>query len=456
MRRVKITCLRSRRIIPSVGGLLFLFLAGLAFHDFAALTVKAEPSVGLKQVAEGFVSPLNLLTLADGSGRLLIGDQVGTIHILNKDGTLSSELFADLTSRLVKLESGFDERGLLGIALHPKFKDNRRVFIYYSAPRRASVPTNFNHTVHLSEFKVKTDNFAKLDLDSERVLLQIDEPQFNHNSGRMAFGPDGFLYVGVGDGGNKNDEGDGHAPDGNGQTTSTLLGKILRLDIDKGSPYSTPADNPFVGDSNSRPEIFAYGFRNPWGVSFDRGGRHELFVADVGQELFEEVNIVVKGGNYGWRVREGFHGFDLANTKKVPETAPVVDARGQRFVDPILEYPHPPVSKVDLTARIGISITGGYVYRGKALPALAAKYVFGDWSLNWGVPAGVFFVASPPPDGKGRWTLERLDAKVDGTSKFTGYITAFGEDADGEIYVLVNGRNSLTGKTGKVYKIVPL
>ena len=456
MRRVKMICLDSRRIIHSVGGLLFSILVGVIFHDFAALAAKAEPAVGLKQVAEGLVSPLNLLPLDDGSGRLLIGDQVGTIHVLNKDGTLSPELFADLKSRMVTLESAFDERGLLGVVLHPKFKENRRVFIYYSAPRRASVPTNFNHTTHLSEFKVKADDFAKLDPDSERILLQFDEPQFNHNGGRMAFGPDGFLYIGVGDGGNKNDEGYGHGPEGNGQNTSTLLGKILRIDIDKGSPYSSPADNPFVGDSSARPEIFAYGFRNPWGVSFDRGGRRELFVADVGQDLFEEVNIVTKGGNYGWRAREGFHGFDPKKTKKPAENALTVDVRGKPFVDPILEYPHPPVSKVDLTASIGISITGGYVYRGKALPELTGKYVFGDWSLNWGLPLGVFFAASPPQDGKGPWKLERLNAKIDGTTKFTGYITGFGEDADGEIYVLVNGRNSVTGKTGKVYKLVPM
>jgi glucose/arabinose dehydrogenase len=455
MRRVKRNHFDRQPLLVTVGALLFSVVVGLIFQYFAAWTANAAPAVGLKQVAEGFVSPLNLLSLDDGSDRLLIGDQVGTIHVLNKDGTLSSDLFADLRPRLVKLESAFDERGLLGVVLHPKFKENRRVFLYYSSPRRDSIPTNFNHTVHVSEFKVKADNFAKLDLDSERLLLQIDEPQFNHNCGRMAFGPDGYLYIGVGDGGQANDEGFGHAPGGNGQSTATLLGKILRIDIDKGAPYSSPPDNPFVGDSSARPEIYAYGLRNPWGISFDRGGRHELFAADVGQDLFEEVNIVVKGGNYGWRTREGFHGFDPTNPKKSPENAPTVDARGKPFVDPILEYPHPPVNKVDLTARIGISVTGGYVYRGKALPELTGKYIFGDWSLNWGVPAGVFFVASPPSDGNGRWTLERLDAKIDGSTKFTGYITAFGEDADGEIYVLVNGRNSLTGQTGKVYKMVP-
>jgi glucose/arabinose dehydrogenase len=430
-----------------------LLLLTIAPATFAAADA---PAVVLKTVAEGFVSPLNLVPLSDDSGRLLIADQVGAIRVLNKDGTL--ELFADLAPRMVTLRNAFDERGLLGLALHPKFKENRRVFIYYSAPLRSSAPTNFDHTIHLSEFKATSANLARLDLESERILLEIDEPQFNHNCGRMAFGPDGFLYVGVGDGGNANDEGVGHLPDGNGQSTTTLLGKILRLDVDKAAGanalYSSPSDNPFVGDSNSRPEIFAYGLRNPWGISFDRGGSHELFAADVGQDLFEEVNIVVKGGNYGWRAREGFHGFDPRNPKKSPENAPTVDARGKPFVEPILEYPHPPVNRMDLTARTGVSITGGYVYRGKALPHLDGKYVFGDWSRSWALPLGVFFAATRPAAGKGPWSLELLDVKMEDGTKFSGFITAFGEDSEGELYVLINGRTTLTGTTGKVYKMV--
>jgi glucose/arabinose dehydrogenase len=421
-----------------------------------AWTSEATPGIGMKLVAEGFTSPLNLVALNDGSGRLLIADQIGTIHILNKDGSLSPKLFLDLRSRLVELPEGFDERGLLGLALHPKFKDNRKLYIYYSAPLRKEAPAGWNHTAHLSEFKVKDNDYAELDPASERVLLQIDEPQMNHNCGRMVFGPDGYLYIGVGDGGAANDEALGHSPQGNGQDTTTLLGKILRIDVDKGNPFTIPADNPFADGKKGRPEIFAYGFRNPWGISFDRGGKHDLFASDVGQDSFEEVNIVVKGGNYGWRVREGFHWFNPKTPTKAPESGPTTDPDGKPFVDPIVEYknfkafPKDPESK-------GTSVTGGYVYRGKALPQLQGKYVFADWSQTWALPRAVVFAATPPGGAsEKKWSLEML--KLAGQTKpyLDHYIVAFGEDAEGELYVLTNGRNSLTGKTGKVFKLVPM
>ncbi len=422
----------------------------------AAPALAAPPSlVGLQLVAEGLTSPLNAIPLDDGSGRMLIADQVGPIHVLNRDGHLAPDLFADLTSRLAPLKAAFDERGVLGLALHPKFHENRRVFVFYSAPLRSSAPTNFNCTSHLSEFKTDPTNLARLDPASERILLQIDKPDYNHNSGRIAFGPDGLLYIGVGDGGTGNDVGVGHPPIGNGQSTSTLLGKILRIDVDRGTPYAVPPGNPFVGNSSFQPEIYAYGLRNPWGLSFDRGGQHELFVADVGQNLFEEVNIIVKGGNYGWNVREGFAGFDPKNPDKSPAEAPTRDALGQAFVDPIFTYKHPPRVKVDRTQPVGISVTGGYVYRGKAFPHLAGKYVFGDWSRSWALPDGLLFAATRPESGAGPWTLALLEARLPDNAKFSAYITAFGQDAEGELYVLTSGRNSLTGKTGKVYKLTP-
>jgi glucose/arabinose dehydrogenase len=414
------------------------------------------PVIALRQVADGLTSPLTLVPLDDGSGRMLVGDQVGTIHILNKDGALAPDLFGDLTPRMVQLKTGFDERGLLGLVLHPKFQANGRLFAYYSAPLRASAPTNFDHTARLSEFHVTPGDKAKLDPSSERVVLELDEPQFNHNCGRLVFGPDGFLYVGVGDGGNANDEGAGHAAAGNGQTGSTLLGKILRLNVDGQVPYEVPKDNPFVGRSDFRPEIFAYGLRNPWGLSFDRGGTRELFAADVGQNLFEEVNIVVAGGNYGWRVREGFEGFDPKNPDKAATNAPVADAQGRRFRDPIFAYKHPPRNKVDPSTVSGLSITGGYIYRGRALPQLTGRYLFGDWSRSWALPDGVLLVATRPDDNAGPWKVEFLDVKIPGNGRLGGFITGFGEDAEGEIYVLINGRSTLTGKTGKVFKVVPM
>lgn len=413
---------------------------------------EGKAGVALKQIAEGFTSPIALVPLDNGSGRILIADQVGTVHILNKEGKLEEKLFMDVRDRLTKLNEGFDERGLLGLALHPRFKENRRLFVYYSAPLREKAPTGWDHTSHISEFKVSGQDLMQVDMASERILLEIDEPQFNHNSGRLAFGPDGHLYISVGDGGNANDTGLGHPPQGNGQDVTTLLGKILRIDVDGKNPYGIPSDNPFV-DGKGRPEIFAYGLRNPWGVSFDRGGAHELFAADVGQNAFEEVNIIIKGGNYGWHLREGFHCFDPKKPNSPPQDCPKVGANGEPLLDPILEYKNLKAFAKDAEAR-GISVTGGYVYRGKALPHLHGRYIFADWSRNWALPDGTLFVASRPSAGDSKkWSMEPIELTTPG--KLGAYIVGFGEDGDGELYVLTNGRNSLSGKTGKVFKLVP-
>ncbi|HXG48783.1 MAG TPA: PQQ-dependent sugar dehydrogenase, partial [Methylomirabilota bacterium] len=425
---------------------------GLLLISNAPLRAADGPAATLKLVAEGFTSPSVLIPHPAAPGHLLVVDQIGTIHVLGPESQVREKLFLDLRSRLVKLNQGFDERGVLGLALHPRFRENRKFYVYYSAPRRAECPADWDHTSHLSEFKVSADDVLTADPDSERVLLRIDEPQFNHNGGRLVFGPDGFLYVGLGDGGAGNDEGVGHGPKGNAQDTKTLLGKILRLDVDSGQPYGVPKDNPFADGTQGRPEIFAYGFRNPWGLSFDRGGQREFFVSDVGQNAFEEVNIVVKGGNYGWRLREGFHGFDPKDPNKEPADAPKVGERGEPLLDPVFEYKNLRAFAKDPEAK-GISITGGYVYRGKALPHLVGRYVFADWSRNWALPDGVLFTAGRT---NGRWSLEPLALASAPDGRVKAYVTAFGEDADGEIYVLTSGRNSLTGKSGKVFKLVPL
>ena len=415
-----------------------------------------QAAVGLKLVAEGFVSPLTLVPLPDDSGRLVIADQVGPVRLLNKDGKLSEQLFLDLRPRMVTLDQGFDERGLLGLAFHPQFRANGKLYVFYSAPRRAGLSTNVNCTSQLSEFKLAKDNPARVDIDSERILLQIDKPQMNHNCGRLVFGPDGYLYIGVGDGGGANDNEQGHAPQGNGQDTTRLLGKILRIDVDRGTPYGIPSDNPFADGKQGRPEIFAYGVRNPWGISFDRGGAHELFAADVGQNLFEELNIIVKGGNYGWRLREGFHAFDPKTPNTPPGEGTKTDALGKPILDPLLEYPHPPRNKIDPTRVQGISVTGGYVYRGKALPQLQGQYVFADWSRTWALPDGFLLAASRPgPAADAKWKLEMLPVATVSGGKLGAYIVGFGEDAEGELYLLTSGRNSLTGQTGKVFKLVP-
>jgi glucose/arabinose dehydrogenase len=422
-----------------------LFAAVLQLGAFAS-----QPAVELKKIAEGFVSPLNLLSLPDSSGRLLIGDQIGVIKVVNKDGNAASEPFADLREKMVKLPPSFDERGLLGIALHPQFQQNRKLYIFYSAPRRASAATNYNCTSHLSEFRMK--NADSVDLSSERILLEIDKPQMNHNGGRIAFGPDGYLYVGVGDGGGANDNEMGHSPKGNGQDTTKLLGKILRIDVNKGEPYAIPSDNPFADAKAGRPEIYALGLRNPWGFSFDRGGSHELFSADVGQNRFEEVNIIAKGGNYGWNLREGFTCFDPKKPNSPPDDCPKVAADGRPLVDPIVAYKNFGAFKKDPESR-GISVTGGYVYRGKAIPQLQGKYIFGDWSRNWAKADGTIFVATRPGSSAEKWSLEVL--KLTDSDTVPHYIVAFGEDADGELYVLTNDRNGLIGVTGKVFKLVP-
>ena len=267
----------------------------------------------------------------------------------------------------------------------------------------------------------------------------------------MAFGPEGFLYIGVGDGGNGND--DGKRPEiGNGQNLDTLLGKILRIDINTPEGHRIPQDNPFADGKKARPEIWAYGIRNPWGLSFDRGGDHSLYSADVGQTLWEEVNVIQKGGNHGWRLREGFIGFNpKAADKPLPEV-PQTGLHGESFVQPVAVYKNRNGFKKDPEA-YGISVTGGFIYRGKALPELTGDYVFGDWGRIWGVPSGTLLVAHRPKSGPGPWTVEPLQLGT--PSKIASYIIGFGEDNEGELYVLTNGNIGLTPGKGEVWKLVP-
>jgi hypothetical protein len=239
---------------------------------------------------------------------------------------------------------------------------------------------------------------------------------------------------------------------GNGQDLSTLMGKILRIDVDKGSPYAIPSDNPFQS-GNARPEIYAYGIRNPWGISFDRGGSHELFAADVGQTMYEEINLIQMGGNYGWNIREGAHCFNPKDPKSPPEDCPKVGADGKPLLDPIVEYKNINGFRKDPEA-LGISVTGGYVYRGPSIPDLQGRYVFADWSRNWALADGVLFAATPAGSGTNRtWSLASVPLAGADAGKLGAYVVALGEDSQGELYLLTNGRNSLTGKTGKVLKI---
>jgi glucose/arabinose dehydrogenase len=399
---------------------------------------------GLKVFAEGFVSPTVLVGLGDAGGTVLVADQVGTIDAVSKDGKRTP--FADLRPRMTKLNEGFDERGLLGLALHPKFAENHKLYATYSAPKRPGAPEDWDHTMRLSEFTAAPDHHS-LKMDSEKVVLQIDKPYFNHNGGCLQFGPDGYLYMSVGDGGNGNDQGK-RPPEGNGQNLQTLLGKILRIDVNvPGKSYGIPKDNPFIG-KQARLEIFAYGMRNPWRMSFDSGGEHELFAGDVGQDSFEEVDIIKRGGNYGWNVREGFHCFDPKDSVHAPADCPKTAANGDPFIDPIFEYKNMKAHPKDPDAQ-GASITGGFIYRGKALPQLYGKYVFADWSRQMVKAEGILFAATKGSDG--RWTWQRIHPT---TPKIDFCIPGFGEDSEHELYVFANNSSSVVGHSGKVYKFV--
>jgi glucose/arabinose dehydrogenase len=404
-------------------------------------------SIGLTLVAHGLSSPVSLTESPDDSGRLFVADQMGLVRIIDADGALLEEPFLDLRGRMVSLMPNFDERGLLGLAFHPRYAENGRFFVYYSAPRRPSAPMNFNHTSHVSEFSVSADPRVA-EPGSERVLLQVDQPQFNHNAGGLAFGPDGHLYISLGDGGGANDVGTGHTPGlGNGQDVSNLLGSILRIDVDAGSPYGIPGDNPFLG-REGRDEIYAYGLRNPFRFSFDQGGSRELLAADVGQNLWEEVNLIRKGGNYGWNRKEGTHCFDPQAPNTPPTSCPDVGPLGEPLLDPVVEYGNSRVQPDGL----GIAVIGGYVYRGRSLPQLNGRYVFGDWSVGFLQPAGRIFVATPR--ARGLWNIQepRINTSPDG--RLGHYLVGFGQDRAGEVYVLTSDTRGPTGSTGRVYRLV--
>jgi glucose/arabinose dehydrogenase len=443
--------------------LILALLAGLSPGPAYAQSPLGDPmDVGVELVATGLTSPIGIVSPPDGSGRLFILDQTGLIRIVASDGTLLAEPFLDLRSNIVPLMSAFDERGLLGLAFHPNYAQNGRFFVYYSAPLRAGAPSGFDHTSHISEFRVSGDA-NRADAASERNLLQVDEPQFNHNAGTVAFGPDGFLYISLGDGGGADDVGLGHVEDwyepnagGNGQDIqANLLGSILRIDVDAGDRYGIPADNPFAatpGCADGCDEIFAYGFRNPYRFSFDQGGAHRLFAGDAGQNLWEEVSIVDSGGNYGWNVKEGIHCFDTENPDVSPSVCPDAVGEGHPragdpLIDPVIEYPnhHQP-------GGLGATVVGGFVYRGDLLRQLTGRYVFGDWSREFEEPDGTLFAASSRK--KGLWLMQELRIATELSGRIEHYVLGFGQDPAGEIYVGVTERTGPTGNTGKVFKLV--
>ncbi|MEW6469848.1 MAG: PQQ-dependent sugar dehydrogenase [Bacteroidota bacterium] len=376
-------------------------------HEPGALSIR------IKLIAEGFTGPVVMESPKDGSGRLFICEQTGKIKII-KNGKVLSKPFLDVSSKLDGINKMYSEKGLLGMAFHPQYKTNGRFFIYYSAP---SAQKSSDHKSILAEYKVSADADIA-DAASAKVIMEIEQPESNHNGGQLAFGPDGFLYIGLGDGGGGGDE---HGSIGNGQDLTTWLGKILRIDVNGKSPYAVPKDNPFVNDKNAKPEIWAYGLRNPWRFSFDRStGR--LFCADVGQNKWEEIDIIEKGKNYGWRIMEGNHCYNPSENCNTKGLAP-----------PIAEYDH----------GMGISVTGGYVYRGKDHPSLSGKYIFGDWKGN------MYYLE----EASGKWKLHDLVLEDKKDNDLGININSFGEDEQGELYILAQKFTGTFAANGAVYLI---
>ena len=413
------------------------------------------PEVRLELVAEGFTTPVALVPSPDDTGRIFVVDQNGLISIVSADGAVLDPPFADLRDHMVELSGGYDERGLLGLAFHPDFRENSLVYIHYSAPLRPGAPPDWNHTGHISEFRVSDDNPDALDLASERVLLQVDQPHWAHNGGSIAFGPDGYLYIGLGDGGHGGDVGTGHVDDwyetnrgGNGQDIeSNLLGSILRIDVDVEEGYGIPGDNPFV-EETGLDEIWAYGFRNPYRFSFDTGGDRQLFVGDVGQDRWEEINIAQAGGNYGWNVREGFGCFFTDAADQAP-FCPDEDPSGAALLDPILEM----ANSGSPGGGISRAILGGYLYRGTEMPGLYGHYIFGSWSDEWNLPSGRIFFARHPASGQARWEFQQLEMDIAVDGALDHYLVGLGQGLDGELYVLTTDTLGPSGTTGRVYRL---
>ena len=369
---------RPPRLIRLLCVLAMAVAVAVASAERAAV---AAPKLALERVFPklDFRRPLALVQAPETPGRWYVVEQAGRVlTFADRENVERAAVAVDIRGRV---DDGPNEAGLLGLAFHPDYPRQSRVFLSYTRDGSPLVSV-------ISEFAVGPDG-TSFDAGSERVILNLDQPYGNHNGGSIVFGPDGYLYIGFGDGGAGGD------PRGNGQNTETLLGALLRLDVDSGAPYAIPPDNPFA-EGGGAPEIYAYGLRNPWRYSFDRA-TGALWLADVGQDKWEEIDIIQKGGNYGWNLREGAHRY----------------ARGQAsgpLIDPVFDYGHD----------WGCSITGGYIYRGRAIPPLDGVYVFGDYCSGrvW----GLF-------DEDGGYVARRLlDSDIN--------ISSFGEGLDGELYVV--------------------
>jgi glucose/arabinose dehydrogenase len=408
---------------------------------------QAEIKVKLEPFVTGVNTPL-MMAQPPGDDRIFVIEQFGRIRII-KNGKLRAEPFLDIRNKIVNLHHDFDERGLLGLAFHPNFKDNGKFYIAYSGhlnfQQDLAKMLWYSHTNTVAEFQVSKENPNAANPNSERIISAIAWPQFNHNGHWIGFGKDGYLYISTGDGGYANDWGIGHhVTKGNGQDLRSWNGKMLRIDVNKTSGdknYAIPSDNPFVGNSNALPEIWAYGLRNPWRCSFDMGG-DALICGDVQQNSYEEVSIIPKGGNLGWRKMEATHCFDYTKPDEHPSNC---DKSGLTL--PVLEYPNCTAKPKGCK---GISVTGGYIYRG-AVEAWKGKYIFGDWSKSFAEMDGQLFMATKGSDGK--WSMDHI--AVTNMSGKLPYVLAFGQDAKGEVYALTSITTGPNGSLDTIYKIVP-
>jgi glucose/arabinose dehydrogenase len=455
-----------------------LVSAGIASTGFAQIDDPIPQKIGkgtiridLDTVATGLVAPNALMPAGDGSDRLFVVDQPGQVRVI-KNGVLQPTPFLDVSGRLVELgvfgtqdEDDFDERGLLGLAFHPGFSDPNsagygKLYTYtsevFDATRvgfttvdRPPTGREFNHQSVVAEWTVDFNNPDQVDTDSRRELFRVDQPQFNHNGGMLAFGPDDNLYISLGDGGGRDDEngqpsGDGptwgHSPQGNAQDINVVHGGMLRIDpLGNNSfngQYGVPADNPFVG-AEGVDEIYAHGLRNPFRFSFD-SATGDLIVGDVGQGAIEEINIIENGGNYGWRVKEGTFLFDPNGEdagfvfQDSPDSPP-------GLIDPVVQYDHDE----------GISVIGGFMYRGSMIPELEGMYVFGDFSTSFTDPLGRLFYADLDTGEIHEFLLGDQDLPLG------LFVKGFGQDAAGELYLLAGTNLGPFGDNGVVMRIVP-
>nr|XP_020471363.1 HHIP-like protein 1 [Monopterus albus] len=388
----------------------------------------------LEEVANGLRNPVAMVYANDRTHRFFVAEQVGLVWVYLADRSKLERPFLNITKAVLTSSWEGDERGFLGLAFHPMFLYTGKLYVYYS------VEVGFDERIRISEFRISGSDMNMVDHTTERVILEIDEPASNHNGGQLLFGHDGYLYIFTGDGGMA---GDPFGKYGNAQNKSSLLGKVLRIDVDnnhRGPLYRIPPDNPFLHEQGARPEVFAYGVRNMWRCSVDRGdpfteeGKGRIFCGDVGQNKFEEVDIIEKGRNYGWRAKEGFSCYD----KKLCTNRSLDD------VLPIYAYPH----------KMGKSVTGGYVYRGCEYPNLNGMYIFGDFMSGR--------LMSLQEDRRTRqWKYNEICMGKGLTCAFPGlinnyhpHIISFAEDAAGELYFMSTGIPSATSASGVVYKVV--